>query len=138
MRWGRSPRRPSILPPWHQCDSARSQPGLSLPGAPLCSPSVLITAHGDIVHFHGRTGAYLEPSREAPSLNIFRMAREGLDRVLPSAIQAALAQEAPVIRSRIAIGANGGTILTDVLIEPIPKSESLQGLLLLTFRLTND
>jgi two-component system CheB/CheR fusion protein len=99
-------------------------------------PSVLITAHGDIVHFHGRTGAYLEPPRGAPSLNIFRMAREGLDRVLPSAIQAALAQEAPVIRSRVAIRANGGTILTDVLIEPIPKSESLQGLLLLTFRLT--
>jgi two-component system CheB/CheR fusion protein len=95
---------------------------------------VLITAQGDIVHFHGRTGAYLEPPPGQPSLNIFRMAREGLDRVLTPAIRAALVQEAPVIRSRVGIKTNGETILTDVRIEQIPESGPLQGLLLVTFR----
>jgi two-component system, chemotaxis family, CheB/CheR fusion protein len=97
-------------------------------------PSVLITTQGDIVHFHGRTGAYLEPPRGQPSLNIFSMAREGLDRVLMPAIRAALAQEAPIIRSGVGIKANGETILTDVFIEQVPESGPLQGLLLVTFR----
>ena len=95
---------------------------------------MLITAQGDIVHFHGRTGAYLEPPRGQPSLNIFRMAREGLDQVLTPAIQAALAQKAPGIRSGVGVKTNGETILTDVLIEQVPEPGSLQGLLLVTFR----
>jgi two-component system CheB/CheR fusion protein len=97
-------------------------------------PSVLITARGDIVHFHGRTGAYLEPPRGQPRLNIFGMAREGLDRVLAPAIRTALAQEAPVIRSGIVVKTNGESLLMEVLIAPIPESGPLQGLLLVTFR----
>jgi PAS domain S-box-containing protein len=95
---------------------------------------VLITTRGDIVHFHGRTAAYLEPPRGQPSLNIFRMAREGLDRVLLPAIQAALVQEAPVVRSGVTVTTNGSTVTADVIVERVNASAALQGLLLVTFR----
>ena len=64
--------------------------------------------------------------------NMFRMAREGLDRVLPSAVRVALAQEAPVIRSRVGLKSHGETSLTDVLIAPVAEFGALQGLLLVT------
>lgn len=97
-------------------------------------PSVLISAQGDIVHFHGRTGAYLEPPRGQPQLNIFRMARPGLDRLLLPMIRAVLAQEGPVLRTGVEITSNGTTLRTDVLIEPVPEAGALHGLLLVTFQ----
>jgi two-component system CheB/CheR fusion protein len=120
------PARPGTL-------TSRAEAYLAQRFAP---PSVLITARGDIVHFHGRTGAYLEPPRGQPSLNIFRMAREGLEQVLAPAVRAALAQEGPVIRAGVGVKSNGETILTDVLVEQVPEVGPLQGLLLVTFRPT--
>ena len=96
---------------------------------------MLITAHGDIVHFWADRCLSGTATRGTES-EYFQDGPRGVGPGPAISDPAALAQEAPVIRSRVAIGANGGTILTDVLIEPIPKSESLQGLLLLTFRLT--
>jgi two-component system CheB/CheR fusion protein len=96
-------------------------------------PSVLVNARGDIVHFHGRTGAYLEPPRGSPSLNLFSMAREGLDRVLAPAIRAALAQEAPVVRHGVTVNTNGGTVSIDVIVERVIETP-LQGLLLVSFQ----
>ena len=97
-------------------------------------PSVLVTARGDIVHFHGRTGAYLEPPRGSPSLNLFSMAREGLNRVLAPAIRAALAQEAPVVRHGVTVTTNGGTVSIDVIVERVLESPPLQELLLVSFQ----
>ncbi len=122
--------------------SSHDVQGFSTPGSQAeaylaqryAPPSVLITTRGDIVHFHGRTAPYLEPPRGQPSLNIFRMAREGLDQVLAPTIRAALAQDAPVVRPGITVTANGTTVTTDVIVERVHDSASLQGLLLVTFR----
>jgi PAS domain S-box-containing protein len=97
-------------------------------------PSVLVNAHGDIVHFHGRTGAYLEPPRGSPSLNLFSMAREGLDHVLAPAIRAALAREVPVVRHGVTINTNGSTVSIDVIVERVIETPPLQGLLLVSFQ----
>jgi two-component system CheB/CheR fusion protein len=97
-------------------------------------PSVLITARGDIVHFHGRTGAYLEPPRGAPRVNIFRMAREGLDRVLPPAVRAALTQDAPFSRHGVTVATNGEAVSIDLLVERVTEASPLRGLLLVSFR----
>ena len=99
-------------------------------------PSVLITPRGDIVHFHGRTGAYLEPPRGQPNLNIFSMAREGLERVLAPAIRVDQVQEAPVVRYGVKVKTNGSTVDIDVLVERVAELGPLQGLLLVTFRPT--
>jgi two-component system CheB/CheR fusion protein len=115
--------------------SSRAEAYLAYRYAP---PSVLVTAHGDIMYFHGHTGAYLEPPRGSPNLNLYKMAREGLDRVLASAIRAALAHDGPVIRNGINVATNGATITIDLVVERVTEVPPLQGLLLVSFRPTAD
>jgi two-component system CheB/CheR fusion protein len=51
---------------------------------PAC---VIINRSGEILHFHGRTGKYLEPAPGAPTTLIADMAREGLRFALLSALR---------------------------------------------------
>jgi len=51
---------------------------------PAC---VVVNQKGEILHFHGRTGKYLEPAPGAPTLLIADMAREGLRFALLSALR---------------------------------------------------
>ena len=50
----------------------------------------LVTERGDILYLLGRTGEYLEPAPGEASMNIFRMAREGLRRDLTVALHRAV------------------------------------------------
>ncbi len=45
---------------------------------------MIITENGDIVYIHGRTGKYLELTDGEAKMNIFEMAREGLQQELPA------------------------------------------------------
>jgi len=77
--------------------STRTPPGPQAPGAPTPDSGVqlrqlteralledspraalLITARGDILYVHGRTGQYLEPAEGEADLNVMKMARRGL------------------------------------------------------------
>ena len=55
--------------------------------------SVLINAEFDVLYIHGRTGKYLEPAAGEASLNLLRMAREGLRMELTAAVRKALTQQ---------------------------------------------
>lgn len=54
----------------------------------LVPPTVLMHENGEVVHIHGRTGAYLEPAPgpQGPA-NIYNMARPGLELELGVAIR---------------------------------------------------
>ncbi len=99
--------------------------------APTC---LVVEDSGDIVHIHGRTGMYLEPSEGEPSHNVLKMAREGLSTPLAAAMRRAAHQKRTVSRSGVTVKTNGETIAVDVSVMPVEEPESLSGLLVITLR----
>ena len=97
--------------------------------APSC---VIINEKCDIVHFRGRTGHYLEPPTGEASLNILKMAREGLRIELRSAIHKAFKKQTAVTRSGIRIKDNGTWRVVNLVVKPF-EQESLQGLMMVIF-----
>jgi two-component system CheB/CheR fusion protein len=63
---------------------------------PLC---VVVNRSGEILHFHGRTGKYLEQPSGEPTTHVTDMAREGLRFALLSALRR-VSEENPEIREK--------------------------------------
>ncbi|HSD27394.1 MAG TPA: CheR family methyltransferase, partial [Vicinamibacteria bacterium] len=78
-------------------------------------PGVLVDENLDVVQFRGRTGPFLEPPPGDASLNLLKLAREGLLHGLRSALQAARKSRKPVRREGLRVRSNGGW--TDVDLE---------------------
>lgn len=82
--------------------------------------AALVTAGGDILYLHGRTGMYLEPSPgEAGVSNILRMAREGLKRDLATALHKAAATQEMVLCPRLRIRTNGDFTTASLRVCPV-------------------
>ena len=81
---------------------------------------VLVNEATEILQFRGHTSPYLEPAPGQASLNLLKMAREGLLMELRVAIDKARKQNAPVRRERLSIKQDGG--LAQVTLEVIPVS----------------
>jgi two-component system CheB/CheR fusion protein len=81
---------------------------------------VIINRHQEVVQFRGHTGPYLEHSHGEASLNLLKMAREGLTLDLRTAVSKAIKQNARVRQEHAQVRQNGGTL--DVTIEVIPFS----------------
>ena len=96
--------------------------------------SVVVSERGDVVYIHGRTGAFLEPAAGQPRLNIFDMAREGLQLDLAAALRQAAAQDTEVTREGVRVRTNGDFSYVDLSVTKIHEPESVRGLLLVTFR----
>ena len=64
----------------------------------ITPPSVLINADCEVLYVHGHTGRYLEPASGEVSVNLLRMAREGLRPALTLAVRRAIAEQR-VVRS---------------------------------------
>jgi two-component system CheB/CheR fusion protein len=96
-------------------------------------PSLIVNDHGDIVYIHGLTGLFLQPAPGPPSLNLFTMAREGLQMDLMAAARQAVTQEKPVVHKGIQVKTNGSVSTVDVTVQKITGPEPLRGLLLVTF-----
>jgi two-component system, chemotaxis family, CheB/CheR fusion protein len=95
--------------------------------------SVLINADGDILYITGRTGKYLEPSAGKANMNIYAMAREGLQNELPGAIRKAKQGSDPVKLNNLKIGTNGGTQIVDITLQQIEKPEAIKGTIIIVF-----
>lgn len=80
--------------------------------------SVVVNDNLEILHFRGKTGAYLEPATGAASLNLIKMAREGLLSGLQTALKKAKGQNLPVRQTGLTVKINGG--LKRVNLEVIP------------------
>lgn len=81
---------------------------------------VLVTAQGNILYLHGRTGLYLEPSSgEAGVSNILKMAREGLRRELTTALHQAATGKTTVRRPGLRVRTNGDFTTVDLTVRPV-------------------
>ena len=81
--------------------------------------AALVNGHGDILYLHGRTGQYLEPAPGESSLNILKMAREGLRERLPAALHHAVTHGEAVHRQGLRIRTNGDFTTVNLTIEPL-------------------
>ncbi len=79
---------------------------------------VVVNEAMDIVHFRGSTGFFLEPSPGKASLNLMKMAKEGLAFELRNILHKAKKENTTVIKENIPIQANG--VQYNISIEAIP------------------
>ncbi len=93
-------------------------------------PGVIVNDQYDIVQFRSFTGNYLEPSPGKASLNVLKMAKEGLAFEIRNALHKAKTTSEPYIKEGIAI--NGGKKM--ITIEVIPLLNTIDLHFLILFR----
>ena len=91
---------------------------------------VVVNEQYDIVEFRGATGEYLEPSSGRASLNVMKMAKEGLSFEIRNALHQAKTTKASFVREGIPINA-GKKIVT---VEVVPLLNTLDLHFLVLFR----
>jgi two-component system CheB/CheR fusion protein len=86
----------------------------------IAPAGALVNGHGNILYLHGRTGMYLEPAQgEAGINNILKMAREGLQRELATALHQAAGANEIVRCSGLRVKTNGDFTTTNLTIRPV-------------------
>jgi two-component system CheB/CheR fusion protein len=81
-------------------------------------PGVLINASFDVLQFRGRTGPFLEQPSGLASLNLLKMAREGLAIDLRAAIQQAKKSGGPIRKTGVRVRSDSG--VTEIVLEVAP------------------
>jgi len=85
----------------------------------------LVDRHGNILYLHGRTGQYLEPTPgESVVSNILKMAREGLQRALTTALRKAAGTKEVVYDRGLRIKTNGGFTTVNLTIRRVATGSS--------------
>lgn len=82
-------------------------------------PGVIINSKLDIIQFRGRTGVYLEPASGMPSVNLLKMARDGLFAGLRAAVNQAKKENVLVRKEGLHVLKNGHSLLVNVDVVPI-------------------
>jgi two-component system, chemotaxis family, CheB/CheR fusion protein len=85
-------------------------------------PGVVVDGELQIVQFRGQTGQYLEPPPGEPSLNVLKMAREGLLYGLRSILNEVRKGDGPVRKDGLRVRSNGGW--REVTVEALPLGTS--------------
>jgi two-component system, chemotaxis family, CheB/CheR fusion protein len=88
-------------------------------------PAVLVDQDLQVTYFRGYTGAYLTPAPGEATLNVLKMAREGLLHGLRTAVTEAQQKGMPVRRHGLHVRQNGHT--TEVSIEVLPVEGATMG-----------
>ena len=86
---------------------------------------VLVNDSGEILFVHGSTGRYLEPAPGAASLNITRLAREGLRLELITAFHKAVARREAVRQPGVRIPGDDQPPTLNLLITPLDAAPGL-------------
>lgn len=81
-------------------------------------PAVLVNHELDILQFRGETGHALTPAPGRPTLNVLKMAREGLLIPLRAALQEAIKGNHVARREEVRVKSNGGHV--DITLTVIP------------------
>jgi two-component system CheB/CheR fusion protein len=98
--------------------------------APACA---IVNEKGEVLYFHGRTGKYLEPAAGKATLNILRMARQGLRLELTTALRKVRAQKNPVRYQGLEVKTNGEYQTINLTVRPVMEPPSMRGLLMVIF-----
>jgi two-component system CheB/CheR fusion protein len=99
--------------------------------AEYAPPGVVVNEQMDIVQFRGATGAWLEPSPGRPSLNLLKMAREGLAFELRNALHKVKTTNKAVVKENIPIRVADRQQL--VTIKVVPLSNTVEPYFLIVF-----
>jgi two-component system, chemotaxis family, CheB/CheR fusion protein len=85
-------------------------------------PGVVVNEQLEIVQFRGSTGTWLEPYPGKPSLNVLRMAKQGLTFELKSALHKAKTDTISVIKENIPVEIMGKQRLVTIEVIPLPDT----------------
>jgi two-component system CheB/CheR fusion protein len=96
-------------------------------------PGVVVNENLEILQFRGHTGPYLEPAQGEASLNLLKMAREGLLFDLRTAINNAREKETPIRKEGLRIKYNGQIKNVDIEVIPITAIDSKELFFLISF-----
>ena len=95
---------------------------------------VVANREGEIVHYSGRTGKYLEVPGGLPNRQIMAMARKGLRLDLRAAFREAVEKNDTVTRERIAVEADDGRVqMVALTVEPVWNANGAEPLFLILF-----
>ncbi|MEG4456573.1 chemotaxis protein CheB [Microcoleus sp. N9_A1] len=95
---------------------------------------VVINTAREILQFRGQTNAYLEPSPGRASLNLLRMAKEGLRLELRSAIEQASQQQLPIERTGLQIREREIIRQVKINVIPFPTGAAAKNYFLILFQ----
>ena len=84
---------------------------------------VVADADLNIVQFRGKTGRFLEAAPGEPSLNLLKMAREGLLHALRGAVREARDHRRPARRENLRVRLDGQTLPVSVEVSPLPGDD---------------
>jgi two-component system CheB/CheR fusion protein len=97
---------------------------------PACA---IINKRAEVLYIHGRTGKYLEPASGEASLNLLRMAREGLRLELTTAIRQVALRKVPVQHTGVVVRTNGSHQSINLTVKPVLEPPAMEGLILVLF-----
>jgi two-component system CheB/CheR fusion protein len=95
--------------------------------------SIVVNDQLEIVQFHGKTGAYLEPPSGQPSFSLARMAREGLLVDLRSALDTAKKTNGTVRKEGLQIRSEAGTRQVNLEVLPLRGPSAQERLYVVVF-----
>lgn len=96
-------------------------------------PAVLVNERMEILHFRGKTNPYVQPAQGAASLNLLKMAREGLVVDLQLALDAARKKDAPARRDGLSVDLDGQRKMVDLCVVPIKVPDTKERTYLVLF-----
>ncbi len=79
---------------------------------------VVVDAEGDVLHFSGRTGKYLEPPAGSPTRQLLSMARKGLRLDLGAVLAEVRHSRRPVTRTGLVVDVDDRVQVFDLTVEP--------------------
>ena len=94
---------------------------------------VVIDSDLRILHFRGHTGRFLEPAPGEASLNLIKMAREGLQVELRAAVYAALKNNSQVRKEGLRLRLNGRVGVVNLEVFPLRPAAALERFFLVIF-----
>jgi two-component system CheB/CheR fusion protein len=94
---------------------------------------VLVNAEFEVLQFRGDTGHYLAPAPGKASLNVLKMARQGLLVSLRNALQKATKEHLTVREEGVRVRANGGFREVDLVVIPVTGPPSAGRCLMVLF-----
>ncbi|MBZ5611724.1 MAG: PAS domain-containing protein, partial [Acidobacteriia bacterium] len=127
-----TPARARATPPHPDIDVGKQADQIVL--SKYAPPGVLINSNFDILQFRGRTGPFLEPPAGQATLNLLRMAREGLAIDLRGAVHQAKKTGGPVSKSGVHMRSESGVLEVNLEVTPIFEHAAKEPYYLILFQ----
>jgi two-component system CheB/CheR fusion protein len=99
---------------------------------PYTPAYVVVDDHWDVLHFHGRTGRFLQPSPGAASLNLFNILEATLRPAVREALQLVASGRSKSIEQNVTVEDDGHRI--NLIVKPLLGTESQTRFFLVAFQ----